>query len=239
MKNIKLIIIGLVGLILFGCHVTPYGIYDLRVADKSAETLWLNGKELLKLTNTDAEVIVNYDDTRNGMLMFDVSILNTSKELMLISPEDFYCETINRLDEKSKINALNPEKMINHYSKSIERLDAQKSSAERENLVFSMFDFADNFTDKTDEERDKDRQEQLDREESQERRVRKNRSNRETMAEKRYSFETESLRKTSLMPDQKLTGRVYFVVKGSFKEFTLHIPTANDEFVIKYDIEKL
>lgn len=239
MKNIRLIITALLLLLLVGCHVTPYGVYDLRISDKSAETLWLNGKELLKLSSEEAEIIVNYDTSQHGMLLFDLSILNKSSDLMLITPEKFYCKTVNRLKEELQINAVNPELMIHKYNKVIERLDAQKSSSDRENLVFSMFDLADSFQSKTDEEREKERQKQRDYEESQERRDRNNISSRESAAEKKKSFETEALRKTSLLPGQKLSGRIYFAIKGSLTEFTLNLPLNNEEFTIKYDIEKM
>lgn len=239
MKICKFMFLGLIILFLAGCYVTPYGVYNLRVADKEAETLWLNGKELLKLANEDAEVIVNYDTSQSGMLLFDVSILNKSKDMLLISPEKFSCNTVNRLDDQIKLNAINPEIMINSYSKSIERINADQSGDERSSLLFSMFEVADNFTDKTDEERKEARKEQRDRQESEAIRTNNNNYNLKKMEKLRESFELKSLRKTSLMPGQKLSGRVYFKVKGSIKEFSLNIPIKDEEFNVKYMVEKI
>ena len=239
MKGFKLLIIGILIMTLFGCHVTPYGIYDLRVADKSADILWSRGKELLKLANEDAEVIVNYDDTREGLLVFDVSIHNISNDIILVSPEDFYCNIVNKLDDKVKLEAVNPEKMIKHYSKRLETLNAQKKSNERQDLVFSFFEVADGFTKKTDEERKEDQKEYDDREESQARRANKIMNNRINTEKLRDSYESKSLRRTSLLPGDKIGGRVYFSIKGSIKEFSLNIPIKGKEFKIKYDVEKL
>lgn len=239
MRKLNLLLIILMFLVLAACSVSPRGVYDLRVADKSADILWSRGKELLKLANEDSEVIVNYDDTREGLLVFDVSIHNISDGIILVSPEDFYCNTINKLDDKVKLEAVNPEKMIKHYSKRIETLSAQQKSSDRQDLVFSFFEVADTFTKKTDEERKEAQKEYDDREESQARRANKIMNNRSNMEKLRNSYEAKSLRKTSLLPGEKIGGRVYFAIRGSIKEFDLNIPLNDKEFTIKYKVEKI
>lgn len=239
MKNFKLFIIGLVILLLAACYTTPYGIYDLKVADESAEKLWLKGKELLKISNNDAEVIVNYDTSRQGLLLFDVSIYNISDEIILISPEDFYCDTVTILDDEIQIKAVNPEEMIYKYNKRIAEIEATQISDAKTNLLFSMFEVADTFRDKTDEEREKERIERRDREESQERRDKYNKDTREEMFKEKEFYEVQSLRKTSLLPGQKIGGRIYFKVRGKLKDFSLNIPIKDDNFKIKYNVNKM
>jgi len=108
-----------------------------------------------------------------------------------------------------------------------------RAADERSSLLFSMFEVADSFTDKTDEERKEARKEQRDRDESEVIRTNNNNYNLKKMEKLWESFEVKSLRKTSLMPGQKLSGRVYFKVNGSIKEFSLNIPIKEDEFKIK------
>ncbi len=239
MKGLRLFFLVIITGTLFACHVTPYSVYDLKVSDKTAETLWLNGKELLKLSNDEAEIVLNYDTSEQGMLIFDLSILNKKEDIILISPENFYCNTDNRLGEKNQISAINPEVMIGHYSKRIEELRARKKSASREDLVFSLFDVADGFKSKTDEERQKEREEKRDREETQERKVENINSDLDSYDKIRQSFEIEALRKTSLVPGQKVNGKIYFPIRASLTKFNLTIPIAEQKFRVNYHIEKI
>ncbi len=239
MKRFKLFIVATCLFALFGCHVTPYGVYDLKIADKELETKWLNGKELVKLSNDTADIIVNYDTSDNGMLIFDLSVYNKSNETILISPNDFYCNINNRLNEAKKVQAIDPEKMIKYYSKRIESLRARNKSENKEDLVFSLFEVADNFSSKTSEEREEAYEVRRDRKRKQELRINRNNSNLDLYKEQRISFETGALRKTSLLPEHKIGGKIYFPMRGSLTEFSLLLPIGKTEFDIKYDIEKM
>lgn len=239
MKRFKLLIVLASFLIIFGCYVSPYGVYDLRVSDENINTMWLNGKELVKLSNDTADIIVNYDTSENGILIFDLSIFNKTNETILISPEDFSCKTINRLNEANQIQAIDPEKMIKHYSKRIEFLRVKNKSENREDVVFSLFEVADTFSSKTTEEREEAYEEMRDRKRDHELRINKNNTNMSLYKEKRRSFEIDALRKTSLLPEHKIGGKIYFPMKGSLTEFLLLLPIGKTDFTIEYNIEKM
>ena len=69
----KLLLI-LVLVLLASCYVPSSKVYNLRV--KQNDAIWLNGKELVKLTENNVEVIVNFDHVEHGIAAFDLSIAN-------------------------------------------------------------------------------------------------------------------------------------------------------------------
>jgi hypothetical protein len=238
MPKLRLLISAISFIMLIGCHVSPYRVYDLAPADKNMESMWLNGKELVKLSGDKADIIVNYDTSDNSMLIFDLSVLNKTTETILISPTDFSCKTNNRLNEVREIEAIDPELKIKDYNKKIEKLRARSKAKARDHLVFSIFEVVDNFTYSNPEEKEQAKEDYAEQEERRNKALSQINSQMQDAKAKRQSFEIEALRKTSLIAGNKIGGKLYFPVRDSLTEFSLVIPIGQEVFVIPYAIEE-
>ena len=227
--------------LLTACFVNPPGTFILKNPNNSSSVLWMNGKELIKLTNDDVELIVNYDLSRQGTLIFDVLIQNNTDEILVISPESFYCNYINRLNENFTKKALNPETIIRNYDKQIERSHVQKSSKELDNSLFLLFDIAETFQKKTDEERKEFIKRSDEREQQYFNELNRIDNTLLTLANKRREIATEALRKTSLLPGQQISGKIYFsaYLDRKVKNLTLYLPVKNDTLQVIYEVEKV
>jgi len=200
----------------------------------------MQGKELVKLSDDEIEVIVNFDKTRHGVFTFDISIANNSDSLLMIVPEEFYCTTNSKFSEEIKVNALNPEIMILQNEKQIERVYAQECSDAINETLFSLFDIAEDITnrDKTTEEIEKDKENREDREADYDKSRIRNRSTMDRLSSQSNLLEKHALRRTSLFPGQIVTGKLYFSIPYSIKDLVFRIPFGNG-LNLKYSAEKI
>lgn len=221
--------------LLTGCYVTPHIAYNFET--KSSDKIWLNGKELIKLEKGNIEVIVNFDQTRFGIVSFDLAISNNTNGTILITTEDFYCLVIDKFEEEKKIFALNPEKMINDCDKKIERAFANNKSDNRTNLLFSLFDFAStiNSKNKTEEEKKKLKEERELREKNSEEREIRNINMINQLTNERNLLENQAFRKTTLFPGQKMSGKLYFSISNNIIDLIIYFPIGEQLFELEYE----
>lgn len=236
MKMRFLLIMMLV--LLMSCYVPSSRVYNLSA--KQNDAIWLNGKELVKLTEDNIEVIVNFDMVKHGIVSFDISIANNTDETVLINPVDFYCSVTNRLEEEKKINALDPEKLILNYDNQMEKLYAENKSDNQTELLFSLFDLADDIhnNNKTGEEIEQKKTTQKERDEMYDNKEENYISNINRIANERDLLEHQALRKTTLFPDQKMNGTLFFEIPGSTMSLVLYIPIENRKMKLEYEIVK-
>lgn len=222
-------------LLLASCYVPSSRVYDLRA--KNDDAIWLNGKELIKLSENNIEVIVNFDQVEHGIASFDLSIANYTDQAVLIIPEDFYCSVTHRLDEEKIIYAINPEEMILNCNKQIEKNYAQNQSEGRTELLFSLFDLAEDIhnNDKTDEEIDEQRADREDREVRYDKNKEKYIANLNQLYNKRDFWQNEALRKTTLFPGHKLNGKVFFKIPTSSLMLQLFLPIEDRNLMLEYE----
>ena len=230
----KLLLI-LVLFLLASCYVPSSKVYNLRV--KQDDAIWLNGKELVKLTKNNVEVIVNFDHVEHGIVSFDLSIANYADEAILITPEEFYCSVTNRLEEKKIIYALNPEDMILKYDKQIERAYAQNQSDDGTELLFTLFDLAKDIhnVDKPDEDMEQQKIDREEREERYDRNKRKYITNMNQLHSERDLFQNQALRKTTLFPDHIISGKLFFKIPNSTITLQLVLPIEDRNMTLEYE----
>jgi len=224
--------------LLVSCYVPSFKVFNLRV--KQNDTIWLNGKELVKLTEDNIEVIVNFDHTKHGIISFDLSIANYTDKSILISPEEFYCSVTNRLEEERIINALNPEEMLFNYDKQLEKSYAENKSDNRTELLFSLFDLAEDIhnKNKTEDEITQDEAERDEREEMYDKKEEKYMSNVDRLNNERNLLQNQALRKTTLFPDQKMSGKLFFQVPRSTINLVLFFPIGDRKLKLEYEAIK-
>lgn len=224
---------------LSGCFSVPKSVVILKNPSPATNSLWLNGKELVKLTNDDVELIVNYDSSRQGILIFDVAIQNNTNDMILISPENFYCEYTNRLNENFKKYALNPETLLRNYDTQIERAYAQRKTEDKNNSLFLLFEIAETFQSKTEDERKDFYKKTEERDEQYTKSTDKINSALSSLTYERQKTATEALRKTSLLPGQKLSGKLYFnaYISKGVKNISVSFPINTDTLKVTYETD--
>jgi len=225
-------------MLIAGCYVAPNQVHSLKLSNPSSNTLWLNGKEVLKLSNEKVDLIVNFDACRDAILQFNVSIANRSDQIILISPTDFFCSYSNRLKENFVFKAKNPESIIRNCDKQIEGLKADNQSEDNQELLFSIFDIAENLSKQTKEEREKSFNQQTERENNYKNTIRSNNETINMISNQRDLISREALRKTSLLPGQTISGILYFLSGDDIKKLSLFLPIAGDTLKIDYRTEK-
>jgi hypothetical protein len=232
----------LVLFLLVSCYVPSYKVYNLSV--KHDDAIWLNGKELVKLAENNVEVIVNFDHVEHGIVSFDLSIANYTDEAILIIPEKFYCSVTSHRDarpsvstEEEIIYALNPEAMILNYDKQIERNYAQTKSDNRTELLFALFDLAEDIhnKDKKDEEIEQQKIEREEREEMYDKSEKKYITNMNQLKNERNLMQNQALRKTTLLPDHKISGKLYFQIPHSTLALQLVLPIEDRNLKLEYE----
>ena len=127
-------------MLLTGCYVPARKVYHFET--NHTDKIWLNGKELIKLEENKIEIIISFDHTLNGVASFDLSMSNKTNDTFLIDPIEFYCVFTNKFKEENKSNALDPEVMLFESAKQIEKYHARNLSNSRTELLFSLFDIA-------------------------------------------------------------------------------------------------
>ncbi len=234
----KFKLLGLLLLVVVvGCSVSPHRVLNLNV--KNQDGLWLKGKELVKLDSDGLELVVNFDRTIKGTSLFEISIANNTQEAILISPEDIYGIMPRKFNQKETIHALDPEEMIHRLDTKIERVHARDESNKRSDLVFSLFDLADSFSSKTEEERQQDDIDRDNHEKAVARRAESNSRAIKTMSSERSNLATNALRKTTLFPNQRISGSFYMNIPEDVSNIIIHFPFGDRDISLEYENKKM
>lgn len=230
------LILLMIIVLLSGCYVPASSVYSFK--SKHDNSIWVNGKQLIKLADLDVEVIVNYDRTKHGVAIFDVAIANNSEDIVLVDPVEFYCIINNKLNEKITVKANNPEKVLLNIDKSIEKTYAKNRADGQTELMFSMFDIIEeiHYLKQSDEGKDKRWKERKERRESSSEIELRQMTTIEKLNRDRDTIEHQALRKTTMFPGQKIGGKVYFKVRNNLNKLVIHFPIDGRDLVLEYEI---
>lgn len=235
--KLKLVVISLVILtLLTGCYVPASSVYSFK--SKHNNSIWMNGKQLIKLTEQNLEVIVNYDRTKQGVAIFDVAIANHSDKIIVVNPTEFYSTTTNRLNEENTVKATDPEKVILECDKQIEKNYAKHKADGQTELLFSMFEIAEAIHGRKDSEEEKDerRESNAERADNYEESAERQLNTIDRLNQERETIAHQALRKTTMFPGQKIGGKVYFKVSNKLNKLVLHLPIEERDIVLEYEI---
>ena len=222
-------------IILASCYVPPHSVDNLIVQHDN--TIWVEGRELVKLEKDSISVVINFDQTINNRSMFDLIIVNNTEEPVLISPTDFYCVTNNRLNEERVVKASDPERIIQSYNRSMEKLKADIKHEENNELIFALFDLVHDIAEKdeTIQEENQERLERLERERRSENKIYQSKKELERTENSKSHISSKALRKTTLFPGKSMQGKIYFKLSRRIKQLKLYLPIDDVEFLLDYD----
>ena len=216
---------------MLGC-VAPRPIYRLQpIAD---DTLWIYGKEYVESRNDSFAVAIAYDRTVKDYLIFELEIENGTSHTILVSPEKCYFNllkwtpTANTVDP---VYAVDPEIKLEQLDKALSRENARHASAFAANITFTLLDiFAEIVTHSDD---DSDVCDYDIEDDNKHERIVSN------LQQIRDSWEFDTLRKTTLLPQQKVQGLVYFPIQETAERIRIHIPIAGWNAGFTFDQTKI
>ncbi len=237
--------------ILSSCASSPTVIYRLNTVGNNWEKRWLNGREFTKLEDDKVELVIAFDEIRGGLISFDIELLNKSRRTILVSNELFEMISLdakgNTVDnKKNRQTAIDPEKVLIRLDLLEARENSQYENDKNSDAVFSLFElFADIAvisTAKTQKEKDKwiERSEKS-RRENREREAEKEKEHNNfkfLLSDEKYKWKINALRKSSLLPGEKIQGKIFFNFNDKASIIKLKFINGDDTLVLLFNVLK-
>ena len=127
--------------------------------------------------------------------------------------------------------------MILKYDKQIERAYAQNQSDNGTDLLFTLFDLAEDIhdIDKTDEDIEQQKINREEREDKYDKNKRKYITNMNQLNNERNLLQNQALRKTTLFPDHKISGKLFFKIPNRTLALQLVLPIEDRNMTLEYE----
>jgi hypothetical protein len=239
MKKILIISLLMVSLIISGCFIRPYPIYDLNPAG-TYTTRWLFGCEYVILEEDGIIASLAYVNSEKNMLVFDLEVINLRAADVLVAPESFYYYPLisKSLADTLKVMAINPQLQLKKLDKIISQKRADLSNQIIGNIIVESADLIDDIVESDQRnmaEKQLDAQEDLKRQVNQERRESRTRNQIDNLTTSRKYWASEVLRKTTLKQDQSIQGRIYFPTEREIEKLEVILTIENSKFVFLFD----
>jgi len=243
----KKLLLALLFILLFAsCTVSPKPVYELKTKNHKWKSVWVQGKEFVKLENKNFKVILAFDEIDNEIASFDLEISNNSNKTITVSHDLF---KILGLDESGNLNSetypIDPEEMIIKY-KLLESSETARYRTENNNKVVSDLldlttDVAIGFSEQTDKERDAHNRDMRDRYRNKKlddiNDSNTHERNKRVIETERTRWSFSALRKTTLPPGFRTKGKVYFKIDLKSSYFTF-IVVSNIKLRLMFELEK-
>lgn len=245
-KIIFLIFSSIVPILLTNCSPSQNSILNLKPQTGNNE--WYKGKEIATLDNDTIVITISFDKVFNNDYMFDLDIINYSDKKTLVEPEKFSYKMISGSIKKGEtvadVTAKDPENVI---------LELQKLHLIHQNnmetqAMFSSLGYFLQFVGQTKAlvTGDVELSQQIDHQAQQIREdeliddiQNKNISN--LLYNSSYIWEMLALRKTTLYPNESISGKIFFPVNELAKslEFTFPIGEQSIKVLFNQDVVPL
>ncbi len=231
--------------VIISCYVSPSPIY--RLTPLADNTFWLFGQEYTKAANENIELAVAFERMIDEYILFGVEINNISDRTILISPENFYFFAMDSIDapdsiQKMKIFAVDPETKLQEIDREISLRTARYKSESGTDAALSLLDLVADIStigkEKSQEEIEQEDQEDADREESKYVRDKNYKNDIYNLNAIRDEWELSTIRKTSLLPNTFMQGRVYFPFRSGNKYIKICIPVNDDLLTFTFLVER-
>lgn len=231
-RQLSLLPFFLIFLFLLSCSPAPI----LRLSPLAQDTRWIWGKEYATSAANEIEVAAAFESMDENLIAFDVEVTNWSAQPVVVSPERFYYlpltspqDTVNIISAVKQINhAINPETKILDIDKNISRENASYATSAGIDAFGSLLglvvDIATIGSKKSEEEsKEEERRRREDEIARQEREINYENSLARLKSEK-AKWQITTLRRTTLEPNQKIAGRVYFPANLQTRYIKLFFP---------------
>lgn len=222
------------------CFILPESIIKLKPGIEKTD--WYKGKEIATIDNDSITIHISYDRNINQDYVFDVDVINNTQNPILIEPERFSYimkkGSIKLGDALKPVHAKDPELVILDLQKSY---SSHQSFVETQSMFYSLGYFL-QFVGQTkalltnDQELSNQLEHQTYRlEQEQLINDAQNRRISETLFASSNFWEIIALRKTTLHPNDSISGKVFFPVNELAKTIEFSFPIEGYELKIIYD----
>ncbi len=232
-------------IILLSCAPRPRPI--IRLHPISKEIHWHLGKEVVSYNDNEIAVAIAFEEADRKHLIFYIEIANQKNDTIMIVPSQFYYTPYIKLEDLTyvrktaeEVYAIDPEEKILEIEKEISREYAHYAGDKGMDVAVGFLNFLGfiaNFGKKKTREEMKEEQRQ-----SEEDRIRKQEmEERHKTKIKRFNnirdkWKSTTLRKTSLGPNQIISGRVYFPKYRKENYFIFYFPI--NRFLFQFPFQK-
>ncbi len=201
------------------------------------DSYWHKGRQMLKKEIEDLSLILNFSRVDNRKIYFDVCFLNKTGDSILISPDNVKCLFISASGDTTFASAINPEDVIDNLDKKAQRETAENNCGECMDAGMCFFEVIDTFQDhkKTPQELEEAEVSRREREENTAFRREEYKKTMEEIEHRRKFFSETALRKTTLKPDESISGKVLFNFPYDTVKILLTLNTENREFKFTFN----
>lgn len=245
-KNIFCWLTLAVSFVFASCAPAPV----LRLKPLFSETKWIYGKEFARSATDQVEIAVAFENMDVAAIIFDLEIINLSEQPIIVSPEKFYYLPLNwpqdttGLHAPGKISyAIDPEIRILDLDKEISRENASYATATGIDAVGSLLGLfvaiATIGKEKTEEEIKEEEKRRCDEEVSRQEREIYHANSLANLKNEKVKWESTTLRRTTLEPDQSARGRIYFRANKRAKYLRLCFPIGEANLQIVFEQQKV
>jgi hypothetical protein len=229
--------------LIFVSCVSPYP--NLRLTPAGGGNFWESGREYAGKTIDGISVRISYERNENATLIFNLIIQNNSSKEYLFIPTGISCVNyksenevpadFNIVQSEKKIYAYDPEILIANTYADIKKENARYDNARTADAVFGILGAVSAVASK---DSDAMRQNAEDNEEMENNARQDALYHRDSIRDyqNRISMlETQSARKTTLMPKKSIQGRVFIPAKKENGVIALNIPAGNSYLVFIFN----
>ncbi|MEQ8525394.1 hypothetical protein [Gracilimonas sp.] len=223
---------------LSGC-VTPEPISLLKGTEEQ-QRFWHQGQEFLTQSKGGITVELTYDREVGDYYVFDMGVYNESETELNVDPEKyFYRPVMMQKDSMKIVKAENPEEHLLEIDKKLSRLQAEEinqsiSSALLTTAEITMSVAAEVSDMSQDKKNEMYRAHQEDRFYRSYQAAEIEYDQLDTQQQREY-WKTQTLRKTTLLPDNYITGKTFFRKTLKADEVILYLPLNDEIFSFKYN----
>lgn len=234
---------SIVLLLLTNCSPSQNLILNLKPQTENNE--WYKGKEIATIDNDSVVIKISFDRSFNNDYIFDINIINSSEKRMLIEPEKFSYKmtsgSIKKGETVAEVTAKDPEKVILELQK---RQLIHQNNMETQAIAYSLgyfLQFAGQtkalITSDVELSQQIEHQTQRMKEDELIDDIQNNNIN-NSLDNSSYIWEILALRKTTLYPNESISGKVFFPVNELAKtlEFTFPIGEQSIKILFNQDI---
>jgi predicted house-cleaning noncanonical NTP pyrophosphatase (MazG superfamily) len=245
MKTFTTIFFVSLGMFFCGC-IPPEPVITLTPAEQ--EVRWECGVGLMDKYDKGVSILAGFIENDNGLLSFDVTIKNESQHSVLVDPKYFECQPHSKYEpgssrqEQSGIlaHAVDPEIKMQQLDSQLAEEHANFQSSNSIAAVGTMLDIVSHvasiFSPLTDEQREVHRRQDEDTKVRMDDQQARHISTVEWLRQEKSFWQTQPVRKTTLLPQESIRGRVFFhLQKAKFLKLGYPIGEAYIEMWFKQD----
>lgn len=215
-------------------HCSQYPLYRYKISSLEENKLFYRGREIISTDINDVTIIISFEDQVRNELIFNLSIINRSDQIIEIDPSKIFIEIQKTYPpdyydgEIVVHNSIDPEQKINSLNQQIVSLNSAKQTSD---MIYTFISLADIIQDISELSKEKSPDklytesvidhERLQSIASQEINYQNNLS---YFMDYKYYWENVVLRKTTLYQDDEISGLVHLPLDENVREFIIVIP---------------